>query len=75
MSKSQKDAIAHTHKRGERLFLSGEANPVIVLKRLDEHDTGKDIEIGRYGSGKKQWVSNWRYRVRDAKGREFVVIL
>lgn len=60
---------------GDRVFLGGEANPCTIVKVIEEADTGEYREVGSYGSGKRKWVNNWRYKVRDAKGREFKVVM
>lgn len=72
MSKAKK--TSSWFKRGDRVFLGGEANPCTITKVIEEADSGTYRETGPIGSG-KQWVNNWRYRVRDAKGREFTVTM
>ena len=50
------------YKRGDCLFLSGEANPVCIVRAISEADTGRYDE-------NKRWKKDWLYQVRDAKGR------
>ncbi len=51
-----------SYKVGDRVWRGGEDNPLEVVEVVREGTTGK-LQAGK-------WVSDWLYRVRDAKGRE-----
>lgn len=53
---------APKYKPGDTVWLPGEDNPLTIIERLGEADTG-EMQGGK-------WVKDWLYRVRDAKGRE-----
>ncbi len=59
------------YKRGDHVFLSGESNPCVVIKRVGEADTGNWKDGVRDGV----WVKDWLYEVRDAKGSKMRVWL
>jgi RNase P/RNase MRP subunit p29 len=58
---------APKYKVGDQVWASGEDNPLTVLEVIAEGETGS------MRSG--QWVKDWLYRVRSAKGHEFRVWL